>query len=499
MNLKNKKVLLVGLAKTGVSTIKHLNRLGAKVVVNDIKDKDKLKDILDELSDLNNVEYILGHHPENIDDIDMTVVSPGVPLDLPFILKIKSKNIEIIGEVELAYRLSKNPIFIGITGTNGKTTTTSLVGEIFKKANRDTYIVGNIGNPVIDTVGVANENSVLVTELSSFQLESIATFKPHVSAILNFTEDHLNRHHTMEAYMEAKARIFENQDSKDFCVLNYDDEDVRSLSDNVKAKKIFFSRKKSLECGIYLDEAKNIIVNIDEKITLLNKDELSLPGDHNLENCMAAAAIAYVSNIDIDTIREVLKTFAGVEHRQELDELSLPGDHNLENCMAAAAIAYVSNIDIDTIREVLKTFAGVEHRQEFVRNLKGVMFVNDSKATNPDSSIKAVQSYNRPIVLIAGGMDKQSSFDEFLDAAKENVYALVLLGETAQKIKECAQNKGFDNITVVKDMKEAVNASYQIAKDGDVVLLSPACASWDMYKSFEVRGIDFKDNVNNLK
>lgn len=452
MNLKNKKVLLVGLAKTGVSTIKHLNRLGAKVVVNDIKDKDKLKDILDELSDLNNVEYILGYHPENVDDVDITVVSPGVPLDLPFILKLKSKNIEIIGEVELAYRLSQNPIFIGITGTNGKTTTTSLVGEIFKKASRDTYIVGNIGNPVIDTVGIANENSVLVTELSSFQLESIDKFKPHVSAILNFTEDHLNRHHTMKAYIEAKARIFENQDSKDFCILNYDDEDVRSLSDSVKAKKIFFSRKKSLEYGIYLDEKKNIIINIGEKITLLNKDELSLPGNHNLENCMAAAAIAYVSNIDIDVIRKVLKTFAGVEHRQE-----------------------------------------------FVRNLNGIMFVNDSKATNPDSSIKAVQSYNRPIVLIAGGMDKQSSFDEFLDIAKENVYALVLLGETAQKIKECAQNKGFDNITIVKDMKEAVNASYQIAKDGDVVLLSPACASWDMYKSFEVRGIDFKDNVNNLR
>lgn len=452
MNLKNKNILLVGLAKTGISTIKHLNKLGAKVVVNDIKDKDKLKGILDELSDLNNVEYILGYHPENVDDIDMAVVSPGVPLDLPFILKLKSKNIEIIGEVELAYRLSQNPMFIGITGTNGKTTTTSLVGEIFKKANIDTYIVGNIGNPVIDTVDVANKNSVLVTELSSFQLESIDTFKPHVSAILNFTEDHLNRHHTMEAYMEAKARIFKNQDEKDFCVLNYDDKDVKSLSDNVKAKKIFFSRKKSLDCGIYLDEDNNIIINIDKKIKLLNKDELSLPGNHNLENCMAAAAIAYVSNIDIDVIREVLKTFAGVEHRQE-----------------------------------------------FVRNLNGIMFVNDSKATNPDSSIKAIESYNRPIILIAGGMDKQSSFDEFLDAAKENVYALVLLGETAQKIKECAQNKGFDNITVVKDMKEAVNASYQIAKGGDVVLLSPACASWDMYKSFEVRGIDFKDNVHNLK
>lgn len=452
MNLKNKNILLVGLAKTGISTIKHLNKLGAKVVVNDIKDKDKLKGILDELSDLNNVEYILGYHPENVDDIDMAVVSPGVPLDLPFILKLKSKNIEIIGEVELAYRLSQNPMFIGITGTNGKTTTTSLVGEIFKKANIDTYIVGNIGNPVIDTVDTANENSVLVTELSSFQLESIDTFKPHVSAILNFTEDHLNRHHTMEAYMEAKARIFKNQDEKDFCILNYDNEDVKSLSDNVEAKKIFFSRKKSLDCGIYLDEDNNIIINIDKKIKLLNKDELSLPGNHNLENCMAAAAIAYVSNIDIDVIREVLKTFAGVEHRQE-----------------------------------------------FVRNLNGIMFVNDSKATNPDSSIKAIESYNRPIILIAGGMDKQSSFDEFLDVAKENVYALVLLGETAQRIKECAQNKGFDNITVVKDMKEAVNASYQIAKGGDVVLLSPACASWDMYKSFEVRGIDFKDNVHNLK
>ena len=452
MNLKNKKVLLVGLAKTGISTIKHLNKLGANVIVNDIKDEEKLKDILNELSGLDSVEYILGYHPQNVDDIDMTVVSPGVPLDLPFILKLKSKNIEIIGEVELAYRLSQNPTFIGITGTNGKTTTTSLVGEIFKKANKDTYIVGNIGNPVIDTVGVANEDSVLVTELSSFQLESIDTFKPHVSAILNFTEDHLNRHHTMEAYMEAKARIFENQDSKDFCILNYDDKDVRNLCDNVKAKKIFFSRKECLNSGIYLDEEQNIVINIDKEIVLLNKDELSLPGNHNLENCMAAAAIAYVCNINIDTIREVLKTFAGVAHRQE-----------------------------------------------FVRNLNGIMFVNDSKATNPDSSIKAVQSYNKPIVLIAGGMDKQSSFDEFLDAAKEHVYALVLLGETAQKIKECAQNKGFNNITVVKDMKEAVNTSYQIAKEGDVVLLSPACASWDMYKSFEVRGIDFKDNVNNLK
>ncbi len=452
MNLENKKILLVGLAKTGISTIKHLDKLGASIIVNDIKDKEKLSDILKELDNLDNVEYILGYHPENVDDIDMAVVSPGVPLDLPFILKLKSKEIEIIGEVELAYRLSNNPIFIGITGTNGKTTTTSLVGEIFKKSNVDTYIVGNIGNPVIDTVGIANEKSVLVTELSSFQLESIDTFKPRVSAILNFTEDHLNRHHTMENYIKAKSRIFMNQNSEDFCILNYDDEVVREISKDIKAKKIFFSRKKQLEEGIYLNKDNNIVIDINDKIVLLNKEELSLPGNHNLENCMAAIGISYVSNVDIEVIKDVLKSFAAVEHRQE-----------------------------------------------FVKNLNGVMFVNDSKGTNPDSTIKAIQSYKRPIILIAGGMDKQSNFDELLDVAKENVKALVLLGETASKIQTIANEKGFKEIYKVKDMKEAVNISYKIANKEDVVLLSPACASWDMYKSFEVRGNDFKDNVHNLK
>lgn len=452
MDLNNKKVLLVGLAKTGISTIKHLDKLGAKIVVNDIKDKSKLVEILDELKSLNNVEYILGYHPEKIDDISMAVVSPGVPLDLPFILKLKENNIEIIGEVELAYRLSKNPVFIGITGTNGKTTTTSLVGEIFKKANVDTYIVGNIGNPVIDTIDSANEKSVLVTELSSFQLESIQSFRPNVSAVLNVTEDHLNRHHTMKNYIEAKSKIFMNQTSEDFCILNYDDLEVRELSKKCNAKIIYFSRTKKIDNGIYLDEANNIVINIDEKITLLNKEDLSLPGNHNLENAMAAVGICYVSNVSLEIIKEVLKNFNGVEHRQE-----------------------------------------------FVKSINDIMFVNDSKGTNPDSTIKAIQSYKRPIILIAGGMDKQSSFDELLEVAKENVKALVLLGETSSIIYDCAKNKGFTNIHVVKNMEEAVNTSYEISQSGDVVLLSPACASWDMYKSFEVRGKDFKDNVNNIK
>lgn len=452
MNIKDKKVLLVGLAKTGVSTIKKLDKLGASIVVTDIKPKEKLEDILSQLNGLNNVEYILGSHPEDISDIDLTIVSPGVPLDLPFIEKLKESNVKIIGEVELAYTLSNNPIFVGITGTNGKTTTTSLVGEIFKEANRDTYIVGNIGNPVIDTVDYTDKNSVLVTELSSFQLESIDTFRPKVSSILNITEDHLNRHHTMENYINAKARIFENQDKSDFSILNYDDSIVRDLNRNNNASILYFSRKEKIEQGVYLDENNNIVISIDGKqITVLNRNELSLPGDHNLENAMAA----------------ILMT-------------------------------YVVGVDLEVIKQVLTTFKGVEHRLEFVTNKNGIMFVNDSKGTNPDSTIKAIGSYERPIILIAGGMDKHSDFTDMMKCATKNVKELVLLGETADKIEASARKEGLENITKVKNMEEAVKKAYELAKDGDVVLLSPGCASWDMYPNFEARGLDFKENIYKL-
>lgn len=452
MNIKDKKVLLVGLAKTGVSTIKKLDKLGASIVVTDIKPKEKLEDILSQLNGLNNVEYILGSHPEDISDIDLTIVSPGVPLDLPFIEKLKESNVKIIGEVELAYTLSNNPIFVGITGTNGKTTTTSLVGEIFKEANRDTYIVGNIGNPVIDTVDYTDKNSVLVTELSSFQLESIDTFRPKVSSILNITEDHLNRHHTMENYINAKARIFENQDKSDFSILNYDDSIVRSLNKNNNASILYFSRQEKIDQGVYLDENNNIVISIDGKrITILNRNELSLPGDHNLENAMAA----------------ILMT-------------------------------YVVGVDLEVIKQVLTTFKGVEHRLEFVTNKNGIMFVNDSKGTNPDSTIKAIGSYERPIILIAGGMDKHSDFTDMMKCATKNVKELVLLGETADKIEASARKEGLENITKVKNMEEAVKKAYELAEDGDVVLLSPGCASWDMYPNFEARGLDFKENIYKL-
>ncbi|WP_170075266.1 UDP-N-acetylmuramoyl-L-alanine--D-glutamate ligase [Paraclostridium dentum] len=452
MDLKNKNVLLVGLAKTGVSTIKKLNKLGANIIVNDIKPKEKLEGIIEEIDNLDNIEYVLGKHLENIENIDLTIVSPGVPLDLPFIEKIKSEGIKIIGEVELAYKLSKNPTFIGITGTNGKTTTTSLVGEMFKKANKDTYIVGNIGNPVIDTVDLTNENSYLVTELSSFQLESIEDFKPKVSTIINITEDHLNRHHTMENYINAKARIFKNQDKADFTILNYDDSIVRDLGESSNGNVLYFSIKEEVKQGAYLDKNNNIVIKVDgEELVLMNKSELSLPGNHNLENAMSAILMAYVLNIDTDVI-------------------------------------------IDTLR----TFKGVEHRLEFVTNKDGIMFVNDSKGTNPDSTIKAITSYEKPIVLIAGGYEKQSDFTEMIKYATKNVKALVLLGQTAEKIETTAKEHGIDNISKVEDMEAAVKKAYEIAESGDVVLLSPACASWDMYPNFEARGLDFKENIYKL-
>ncbi|KGJ50379.1 UDP-N-acetylmuramoyl-L-alanyl-D-glutamate synthetase [Clostridium sp. NCR] len=452
MDLKNKNVLLVGLAKTGVSTIKKLNKLGANIIVNDIKPKEKLEGIIEEIDNLDNIEYVLGKHLENIENIDLTIVSPGVPLDLPFIEKIKSEGIKIIGEVELAYKLSKNPTFIGITGTNGKTTTTSLVGEMFKKANKDTYIVGNIGNPVIDTVDLTNENSYLVTELSSFQLESIEDFKPKVSTIINITEDHLNRHHTMENYINAKARIFKNQDKADFTILNYDDSIVRDLGESSNGNVLYFSIKEEVKQGAYLDKNNNIVIKVDgEELVLMNKSELSLPGNHNLENAMSAILMAYVLNIDTDVI-------------------------------------------IDTLR----TFKGVEHRLEFVTNKDGIMFVNDSKGTNPDSTIKAITSYEKPIVLIAGGYEKQSDFTEMIKYATKNVKALVLLGQTAEKIETTAKEHGIDNISKVEDMEAAVKKAYEIAESGDIVLLSPACASWDMYPNFEARGLDFKENIYKL-
>lgn len=449
MDLHGKKVLLVGLAKTGIATIKFLHSKGALLTVNDIKGEEELKEVLSELEGLG-IEYILGSHPQNIDGYELVVVSPGVPLDIPFIAKFKEKKVEVISEIELSYRYSKAP-FVGITGTNGKTTTTSLVGEIFKLSSYNTFVVGNIGTPVVDVVDKADENSVLVTELSSFQLESIESFKPRVSAILNITPDHLNRHKTMENYIAAKARIFENQDENDYTVLNYDCEQTRSLAGLCKSNVVFFSRKERLESGVFVDGG-----------------------------------------------RIVVKAAEGATSLMDIAELKIPGPHNLENALAAVAIAVSMQLPFEIIASALRSFEGVEHRLEFVRSLNGIDFINDSKGTNPDASIKAIQSFERPLILIAGGMDKGGDFDDFVAEFGGKVKGLVLLGETAQKLEDTAVRFGFKANYRVENMEQAVQKAFALAAQGDIVLLSPACASWDMYPSYEVRGRDFKENVMQL-
>lgn len=451
MNLSEKNILLVGLAKTGVSTLKFLNKQNAKIKVHDMKKEEDLKEILDSLKELDNIEYILGKEVSDINEIDLVVVSPGVPLDTDLFNRIREKGVKVIGDIELAYLFSNTSNIVGITGTNGKTTTTSLVGEIMKKINDDTHIVGNIGNPIMEIIEKTSSNTCLVAELSSFQLESISDFRPSISAVLNLTPDHLNRHKTMENYRDAKANIFKNQESDDITVLNYDDEVVRDLSTKTNGNVVFFSRKEYLENGVCLDNVGNIVINKDGKSQiLLHKSEVSLPGAHNLENILAAVSI-----------------------------------FSTMNC------------DLNIVIESLKTFGGVEHRQEFVKTVNEVHFVNDSKATNPDSTIKAVESYTNPVVLIAGGMDKGGDFYELIDVInKSTVKAMVLLGETSMKIEKQANEKEFKGLIIrTHSMKDALYAAKKIAKKGDTVLLSPACASWDMYPNFEARGLDFKNNI----
>jgi len=453
MNLKSKNVLVIGLAVTGVPLVKALHELGANIIVNDLKKEEDLKDSIRLLSSLD-VDYILGKHPETIESLghlDLVVVSPGIPLDIPFINKIRNKGIEVIGEIELAYRLSKGHI-VAITGTNGKTTTTALVGEIFKNAGRTTHVVGNIGIAFISKALETKRDDIVVIETSSFQLESIVHFHPEVGAILNLTPDHLNRHNTMQNYQNAKFNLFKNQVAKDIAVVNYDDLVLRDASKNLVASKIYFSRKTPLKEGVFVDDRKIVFVK---------------EGDR----------------------KEVIS----------IEEIYIPGKHNLENSLAATAIAISLNVDIEVIKYTLKTFKGVEHRIEPVDIIHGVKFINDSKATNSDAAIKAVEAIDTPILLLAGGLDKGTEFNDFINAFDGKVKHMFVYGETAERLLETANKLNFHSVTRVNDLEEAVKSAYNISTSGDTILLSPACASWDMYENFEMRGNHFKEIVEQLR
>ena len=451
MQLKDKKVMVFGAARSGVSAAGMLKKLGAFVILYDCNINLTRNEFEDKFETDEMFLFITGVLSEEIlNTIDLLIISPGVPCDHPDIIRIKDKGIPIWGEIELAYRYTKGKI-IGITGTNGKTTTTTLVGKIMRTYFPEVYVVGNIGNTYTDVALNSTEEAVTVIELSSFQLETIVEFKPDISTILNITPDHLDRHHTMEKYIAAKERIAENQTMSDLCILNYEDEFLRTIASRLHTNVIFFSSRRILEQGLYLEDDGIYYANGKSKFMICN-----------------------------------------------IGELHVLGKHNYENVMAAVGIAITMGIPIESIRKALINFKGVEHRIEYVEMIHGVTYYNDSKGTNPDASVKAIQAMMNPTILIAGGYDKKVSFDNWIEAFEDKVKCLILLGQTKKQIAKVAKKHGFHNVIMVEDLQEAVRISAQKAIPGDVVLLSPACASWGMFKDFEQRGNLFKQYVREM-
>ena len=450
MEVAGKKVLVFGTGISGIGAVKLLEDHGAQIVLFDGNEKADVAKIKERLQKDSKAEIILGTLPEAVmKELDLAVLSPGVPTDLPIVNAMRAAGIQIIGEIELAYSFGKGDV-LAITGTNGKTTTTSLLGEIMKNYQEDVFIVGNIGNPYTVAADLMTENTIAVAEMSSFQLETILTFAPKVSAILNFTPDHLDRHHTMEAYVEAKKNIANNQTEDDWCILNYEDPLTREFGKNVKTQVLYFSSQHKLEKGIYLDQG-NIIYKNPEEILVCH-----------------------------------------------VDELQILGVHNYENVMAAVAMAAVYGVPMDVIRKTIKAFKGVAHRIEYVAEKNGVVYYNDSKGTNPDAAIKGIQAMNRKTVLLGGGYDKDSEYTEWINSFDGKVKKLVLLGQTKEKIARDAEKCGFHDYVFADTFEEAVMMAVEIAKPGEAVLLSPACASWGMFPNYEVRGDKFKEIVNSL-
>ena len=451
MDLEGKRVLVVGSGKSGVAAAELLKKKGIEFV---LFDGNKELDV-DALTEKNPVfagaKIILGVLSEqDMAALDLVVLSPGVPTDLPMVNTLRDRGIPIWGEIELAYHFAKGRI-IAITGTNGKTTTTTLVGEIMSNYYPDVKVVGNIGIPYTSVAADTTENTVTVAEISSFQLETTHDFAPEVTAILNITPDHLNRHHTMDCYIETKESITKNQTPENTCVLNYEDEVLRAFGEKLDVNVVYFSSSRRLEKGLFLD----------------------------------GEDIYYADGSSVTKVINV-------------NELNILGKHNYENVMAAVGMSVSFGVPMEKIVEVLKRFQAVEHRIEYVTEKRGVKFYNDSKGTNPDAAIKGIQAMNRPTLLIGGGYDKQSEYDEWIESFDGKVKKLVLIGQTKEKIAECARRHGFEDVILCDTFEEAIDTCYANAVSGDAILLSPACASWGMFPNYEERGRIFKEYVRNL-
>lgn len=451
MDMSQERALVIGTGISGIGAARLLAHKGAGVTLYDEKEDIDIEGIRGRLG-IDGVEIVAGVLPEAIDRaVTLLVISPGVPVDAPIVNRYRDRGIRIIGEIELAYSCARGRL-IGITGTNGKTTTTSLVGAMMRDYFGNAYVVGNIGNPYTDIAMDTDEASITVAEISSFQLETIETFRPNVSAILNITPDHLNRHHTMECYVETKEAIARFQTGEDYCVLNYENEYTRDFGERCPSRVVFFSSERVLENGFYL----------------VNED------------------IYYSRN--------------GVSQRiMNIYDMNLVGMCNIENVMAALAIGSCMGIPFENLLKTIREFKAVEHRIEFVATKRGVDYYNDSKGTNPDAAIQGIRAMRKPTILIGGGYDKGSTYDEWIEAFDGKVKKLILIGQTRDKIAACARAHGFEDILFAESLEEVMRLCVELSVPGDAVLLSPACASWGMFPNYEVRGKLFKDFVYKIE
>lgn len=454
MDVRNRRMIVCGMARSGIAAAKLLCQRGAQVTISDMKAEAEFGGALEELRALG-CAFALGEGPQaHLDGQEIMVISPGIAWAKPFVQEAIGRGVEVIGELELGARMTRGTL-LAITGTNGKTTTTTLVGELCRAAGYTTHVVGNIGYPITATAGDSADTDMTVAEVSSYQCEGISRFHPHVGAVLNITEDHLARHGTMQVYIDMKRRIFRNQTESDYAVFNYDDETCREMAKGLRGRVVWFSRRAQPPCGAWVKDGA-IVLDL---------------GDGEQAVCRA-------------------------------DEVFIPGPHNLENALAAVAIAGAAGLPVAGMAQVLRTFRGVEHRIETVRELRGVTWINDSKGTNVDSTQKAIATMTRPTVLILGGSDKKTSFDPLAQTivASGLIAHCVLIGDTAEQIRGALDRAGYGAYTMTGyDFDACLAACARLAQLGGCVLLSPACASFDMFRDYEDRGRVFKEKVMAMK